>query len=265
MIQRFRIKETIVIVLVSILFIVGFMFFVTDLTEKINSYLYNKIEGNTTIPIESLESQIQKLLEQQKFTKINLEQKLRQINIVVINQSSGSLGSGVSIKYNGEYYILTAGHMLNNKDDIIYLYENKTQICKLEVVKWDYPEEGLDENGNDLLLLKPTNNNIIPRYYTELAEREPIIGTQIYVVGNPMGLEDVITDGRNVSYENNFMYYIAPTYFGNSGGGVYDYNGKVIGIVSHMRNLKPMEGVPDYVINGAVRLDTIMEFLKDIE
>jgi hypothetical protein len=31
-----------------------------------------------------------------------------------------------------------------------------------------------------------------------------------------------------------------------------------------MWNLKPTEDSPDYVINGAVRLNTIKEFLKDI-
>jgi hypothetical protein len=61
------------------------------------------------------------------------------------------------------------------------------------------------------------------------------------------------------------MYYIDHTYFGNSGGGVYDYQGKLLGIVSHMYNLRPMEGYPDYIINGAVRLDTILAFMRNVE
>jgi S1-C subfamily serine protease len=60
------------------------------------------------------------------------------------------------------------------------------------------------------------------------------------------------------------MYVIATTYFGNSGGGIYNYDGKLVGIMSHIANLKPKEDLPDYVIAGAVRLETILKFMEGV-
>jgi hypothetical protein len=155
--------------------------------------------------------------------------------------------------------------MSDSIDDELYLYENGIEICKLKIVKSDF-NNNEEQIINDLLLLAPIDSNIQPRYYAELANTEPLTGTEIYVVGNPTGIEDVITDGRNILYEENFMYIIAPTYFGNSGGGIYNYEGKVIGIMSHISNLKPesIPNAPDYIIAGAVRLAAILEFMEEV-
>lgn len=210
------------------------------------------------------EDRIDARLEKQRLDKIKLEQTLKQIDVMVINKTIDGLGSGVTIKYKDKFYILTAGHMAQSPTDEIYLFENNNKICQLEIVKQDYSGD-IDTASNDLLLLRPINPNIEPKFYTEIAENEPVTGTQVYIVGNPMGIEDVISDGRVAIYQGNFMYYIDHTYFGNSGGGVYTENGKLVGIVSHMRNLKPMEGYSDYIINGAVRRDIIAKFLEGVE
>jgi S1-C subfamily serine protease len=154
--------------------------------------------------------------------------------------------------------------MLEDKNDKLVLMDNKQEISELEVVKHDYTTDLFDVEGNDLTLLRALDTLEDPEFYVELADNEPVTGTEIDIVGNPMGIEDVISDGRVIVYKDNFMYYIDHTYYGNSGGGVYNQDSQLIGIVSHMWNLKPTEDSPDYVINGAVRLNTIKEFLKDI-
>jgi S1-C subfamily serine protease len=237
------------------------VFFILDLMNKIDNSLINSIKS-TNLTIKNLPETI-------RINKIKLEQNLKQINIMVVNRTRDSLGSGVSIKYKDKFYVLTAGHMATplvpgGKQDELYLYENDKEICKLEVVKHDYQEGAIDTTNNDLLLLRPVNSIFQPRFYTEIADKEPITGTQIYIVGNPMGIEDVISDGRIIIYKDKFMYYIDHTYFGNSGGGVYNYDGKLVGIVSHITNLKPMPDAPDYMIAGAVRLNTILTFMKDV-
>jgi len=203
--------------------------------------------------------------------KIKLEQTLKQINVCIENSTIGAYGSGVSIKYKGKFYILSAGHMINDPtSEQLWLGENGNQICELEVVKHAFTTPEEDGNGDftkglDLLLLRPKNPNFQPRFYVELADREPITGSEIYIVGNPMELEDTISDGRIVIYKNNFMYYIDHTYFGNSGGGTYDKNGKLVGIVSHLYPLQSNKNFPPYILNGAVRLNVIKDFLKGIE
>jgi len=267
------IKSALVGIVIAAIVVIGILGFqnykqIADLqlrlksSEKITDYNLSGVEKELNDRLDDLEKSINDVPKNIKIDKIKLEQKLKQVNIMV--KTTTGLGSGVSIKYKGNYYVLTAGHMAENDTDELYLYENDNMICELEIVKKDYKGGAISENSNDLLLLRPVNRNIQPKYYTEIAEIEPVTGTEIYVVGNPMGIEDVITDGRNIIYQGNFMYVIATTYFGNSGGGIYNYDGKLVGIMSHIANLKPKEGLPDYVIAGAVRLETILKFMKDV-
>jgi S1-C subfamily serine protease len=61
------------------------------------------------------------------------------------------------------------------------------------------------------------------------------------------------------------MYYINHTYYGNSGGGVYTLDGKLIGIVSHMYPISANPQIPAYMVYGAVRLSVIRQFLGDVK
>jgi hypothetical protein len=71
------------------------------------------------------------------------------------------------------------------------------------------------------------------------------------------------------------------SYFGNSGGGIYTRDGKLVGIMSFIFPIQPfpdrivqsedpdaplqlIPGVPAYVINGVVRLEVILKFLEEV-
>ena len=104
-----------------------------------------------------------------------LEVTLQKINVMVYNKTLQALGSGVTLKYKNKYYILTAGHLAETKTDNLILMENDQEICELEIVKHNYSwnETEITET-NDLLLLKPKNQNIKPKIYIELNDYEPI-------------------------------------------------------------------------------------------
>jgi len=216
--------------------------------------------------LKSVDAKIDLIPQKIKYNKFLLEQKLKQINVMVINSGKG-LGSGVTLKYKDKFYVLTAGHMIDDiVNDKLELWENEMKICDLKVIKhsFNFNTENASQ-VDDLLLLQPIDENIVPRFYVELADFEPITGTEIYIVGNPMGIEDMVSDGRISIYKNNIMYYKDHTYYGNSGGGVYDKEGKLIGSVSHYQSLKPYPMAPEYLIYGAIRLNVIKEFLKGCE
>lgn len=221
------------------------------------------IEQNTNKSIAEIPSTI-------IATKEKLEVFLQQVNVTVHNVSEETAGSGVTIKYNGNFYILSAGHMAEKETDQLELWENNVKVCDLEIVKHDYTlndaseEEGAFLKTNDLILLRPTNRDIIPTVYTELANKEPRVGTEIYVVGNPLGRVGTITNGRIIMYRFNFIEYVNHTYFGNSGGGIYNKEGKLLGIVSHLEPYQPFPNIPAYMIYRAVRLEVIMKFLKGV-
>jgi hypothetical protein len=229
---------------------------ILNIDRKINDYTTNQ--------------KIINLPRNMQITKEKLEQKLKQVNVEIVNSTVGASGSGVTIKYNGQYYILSAGHMADEDTDTLVLMENGQEISELEIVKHDYTwGEDTDPKDiikvHDLILLRPKNKNLQPKYYTELADIEPITSSEVYIVGNPMGIEDVLCEGRTIIYKGNFMYYIDHTYYGNSGGGVYTLDGKLVGIVSHLMPIQPYQDIPAYMIYGAVRLNCIRDFLKDVK
>ena len=214
-----------------------------------------------------LDSKIDNLPTKQKMEKFLLEKKLQQISVVIINKTTGYLGSGVTLKYNENFYILSAGHLIQEETDEIYFMENDQIIGDLEIVKVIYnPSEDTEAKDEcDLLLLKPKNKNLKPKVYAELEDFEPATAEEIYIVGNPLGLEDVLSMGRVTMYQDNFMYFRNATYFGNSGGGVFNLNGRLVGIMSHIRVAQPYYNIPAFVLEGAVRLNTIKDFLNGVD
>jgi len=241
-----------------------------DIKQDLNKYKEEvkketeiTVKGITT-NINSLNQKIVQLPAIEKAKKLALELKLRQVNIKIVNKTLEASGSGVTIKYKGKFYILSAGHMAEKDTDVLFLSENGQDICELEIVKHAYAGGALTENSNDLILLRPKDPNIVPRVaYVELeSNNEPDISNELYVVGNPLGIEDVVSDGRCIMYRGNFMYMIGTSYFGNSGGGVFNKEGKLVGIMSHLIPIQPFADVPAYMIHGAVRLNTIIEFIE---
>lgn len=194
--------------------------------------------------------------------EILLNARLQQVNIMVKNITVGGLGSGVSIKYKGKFYVLSAGHMANENTDKLELWENDNKVCDLEIVKYEYDPE-IKSTGHDLILLKP-KVDMRPKFYVELADFEPNTGAEIIIVGNPLGIEDVVSKGRVAIYIDNYMYFRDSTYFGNSGGGIYNNEGKLIGIMSHIISDQPVPEFPPFVLEGAVRLNEILQFLEGV-
>ena len=215
--------------------------------------------------INGLNKQIKNLPDKIKYDKFLLEKRLQCINVLITNKTIPGLGSGVTLKYKDKYYILTAGHMLNEKTDIITFSQNGQDFGECDVIKWDYDPTATGLNKQDLLLLKPKNTALQPKIYVELADTEPFTASEVYIVGNPMGIENAVSIGRVLFYKENYMIISDNIYFGNSGGGVYTTEGKLAGIVSFLADLKPNTMSPSWVIYGIVRLDTIKKFLGDVK
>lgn len=277
-----RLTTKILVGILGILLTINSIWVVYDIRKEIK---LNKetINSELNFKFYYIQNQLDDLIKEQK--KLNnkiidlpyveqlkkefIEFKLRQSVVFIYNKTTGSLGSGVTIKYNEKFYILSAGHMTDSGTDILSFGENEQEIGELEIIKHDYttPEENLNGDftkGTDLILLQPKNKLLIPKYYIELADEEIQAPTEIYIVGNPAGIEDVLCEGRIIKYINNFVYYINHTYYGNSGGGIFTKDGKLLGIVSHMSAISYTPQIPAYMIYGAVRLDIIKSFLKEL-
>lgn len=151
-----------------------------------------------------------------------------------LGRADRMIGSGFFIDANG--YLITNYHVIQSEVDPEYegfsrVYikraENPTVRIPAKVVGWD--------TIFDLALLKTEIN---PEVYFQLGSSEDLnIGSRIYAIGSPAGLEQTLTSGI-VSAQNRRLLSLgsvlqidAPVNHGSSGGPIIDEAGRVQAIV----------------------------------
>jgi len=146
----------------------------------------------------------------------------------------GGLGSGIVISKKG--LVMTAAHVVQDADEVMVRFLDGTQI----------PGKVVNSSPQaDVSLLKldnvPDNLHVV-----ELGDSDRVsIGDMIFVVGAPYGIEHTLTvgylSGRRKSVgvckqltPIEFLQTDAAINTGNSGGPMFNMNGELIGIVSHI-------------------------------
>lgn len=152
----------------------------------------------------------------------------------VSKTTARGLGSGVII--NSEGLILTAAHVVDTADtiDVILLDERER---KAKVVA----SLGAADLALIQLLDPPEDLPFVP-----LGDSDQIkIGAEVFVIGAPYGLGHSLTVGylsgrrimKNTPFGDlEFLQTDAAINMGNSGGPMFNRQGEVIGIVSHIRS-----------------------------
>jgi len=212
---------------------------------------------------------IKKFKEMGEFYKGLDIRKISEANVLVTNLTEGSQGSGTHIKINDESYILTCAHLFEKNEDLMTVvlndYESEESTKKEELILVKIDEK------KDLALLKIVNRKW-DYAYLDLASQEPTIGDKVWVIGNPIGRDDVITYGKfEGRWSRLWDGVTASSYFGNSGGAMLNYKGKVIGVLSAV--LRPFWRYPFMnrkenkmtVLSLVIPLKSIKEFLKGVK
>jgi len=137
-----------------------------------------------------------------------------------------SLGSGFIIDKSG--YVVTNNHVIADADEITVILNDDTQL-KAEIVGRD--------SRTDLALLKVDAGFDLPS--VAFGDSDKVrVGDWVLAVGNPFGFGNTVTAGIisarqrdiNAGPYDNFLQTDAPINRGNSGGPLFDLDGKVIGI-----------------------------------
>ena len=171
------------------------------------------------------------------------------------------LGSGVIISDDG--YIVTNEHVVQSATDVSVTLNNGEKY-EAEIVGYD--------NKTDLALLKIEAKNL---QYVELINSDNLVlGQEVIAIGNALGRGISCSNGivsaidREVTINNYTMTLIqtnAELNSGNSGGGLFDMNGNLAGIVNAktssniMSNNASIEGVGFAIPANTVK--TIVEEL----
>lgn len=168
-------------------------------------------------------------------------------------------GTGVVIKITDtETYILTNNHVAGKTETnpIIYV-ENEQEKVQAEIVKYhDYLDIAVIKVNKKL-----TNKVAIPGI-TSVFIQDPV-----YVVGHPLAVKYVYSEGVVAGYRGVSMLLQIPCIYGNSGSGVYNKNGQLVGLVYALEVYPGAVGIPEVRITHALIVDSesIQLFLKDLD
>jgi|GEM_PF-1742851 len=166
------------------------------------------------------------------------------IHSVVVITTEGGSGSGVVWASGTSYsYIVTCHHVVDGESEIMITFHNGEE-CYAEIV-------GSDAR-TDIAVLRVNLTGLhaitLPNENTEM-----MLGQAVIAIGNPLGvLGNSVSDGilssltRTVSIEGATMDLLQTTAavnHGNSGGGLFDLNGQLIGIVNAKISETSVEGI----------------------
>ena len=166
-------------------------------------------------------------------------------------------GSGVIISQDG--YILTCAHVVSGATSVKVQLNGSDESYDATVVGQD--------STSDIAVLKIDATGLTPAV---IGDSDALaVGEVAVAVGNPLGtLSNTVTDGivsalnRQVTVQDNDMTLIqtdASISPGNSGGGLFNANGELIGIVNAKSSSSDAEG-----LGFAIPINTAMEMAKQM-
>ena len=173
------------------------------------------------------------------------------------SQVESGAGSGVIISSDG--YILTCAHVVSGATSVKVQLNGSDQSYDATVV-------GVDSTS-DIAVLKIDATGLTPAVIGD--SDKLAVGETTVAVGNPLGtLSNTVTQGivsalnRQVTVEDNDMTLIQTDTSispGNSGGGLFNANGELIGVVNAKSSYSEAEG-----IGFAIPINTAMDIAQQL-
>lgn len=183
---------------------------------------------------------------------------------VATNTSTYSLGSGVIYKYTDNcYYVITNEHVVEGgKNYRIYLGEKKYYAATLI---------GSDAK-NDIAVLRFSSDLLGSKSITPIdITQEDVLqrGQTVVAIGCPLSFDyyNHVTVGTVSSIIKTAVYMDATLNHGNSGGGLFNLSGRLIGInTSMISSVNGAEGdVEVYDFYRAIPMNIVRKSVQDIE
>lgn len=232
-------------IIILILTVSAISIFIYDMYMGIDVKQYEEASSNanaTRVSYNEISSQlvevedITKILENTTYSVVGISKIKNTGNSIFLNNSTYDLGLGTGMIISENGYILTNWHVAGNKYSNCYVTLENANTYNGSVV---WADEDLD-----LAIIKISASNL---KYVKLGDSDNIkIGSQVYAIGNPIGVEfqRTVTSGiisginrtikieeeNKVSYMEDLIQTDATINPGNSGGPLINSKGEVIGI-----------------------------------
>ena len=235
-------KQYIIDVLIGLGFAISIILFVVVFVNskavEVNSKVYVQYEPSSVIITENESQTLVESVDKSRKSVV-------EINATLPNGTSA--GSGVIYGTDGNVtYIVTNFHVIENATSFKVILYDGTIIEDVQLVGGD------DEEDIAVLMLKGSNYKLAT--LREITEDSTIkLGETVFAIGNPLGkLGGSVTKGiisclnREISIDNKVMSLMQTDVAinsGNSGGGLFDINGRLIGIVNAKVSATGVEGI----------------------
>ena len=176
------------------------------------------------------------------------------------NYVTSGAGSGVVIAQSSEYaYIVTNYHVIDGASSASVIFTDGTKV----------DSEYLDGDENyDIAMLRIKTDKKVPKIVCG-SSKSLKVGDDVLAIGNPLGqLGGTVTEGiisaldREVTIGGVKMTLLqtsAAVNPGNSGGGLFNMAGELIGIVNAKKSAEGIEG-----LGFAIPIDIIYDMLVEI-
>ena len=173
---------------------------------------------------------------------------------------TGGAGSGVVIAQNEEYaYVVTNYHVISGASSVNITLTDKT------VVEAEYLDGDV---VNDIAMLRIKTDKKFPKIVCGSSDSLKV-GEDVVAIGNPLGkLGGTVTEGivsaldRKITIDGTAMTLIqtsAAVNPGNSGGGLFNMAGELVGIVNAKQSAEGIEG-----LGFAIPIDSVYDMLIEI-
>ena len=199
-------------------------------------------------------------------------EKIYYSSVSILNEKNVVAGSGTIIVNGvGKYItVVTAAHVIKGlvkrgakKIHIFSVYDGlyrEVMIYKID-------------NELDLALLISVTKEHKDGPYVNIAHDSPNIGDRVHAIGSPLGDKNTVTDGIISRFEEvsekfprkrqaSHYRFTAPIFFGNSGGGLFNDQSELIGVVVSIQTIGI--GFSVIVVPGAafaVSVESLRDFL----
>jgi serine protease Do len=175
--------------------------------------------------------------------------------------SALALGSGFIVDEEG--YVITNDHVVTGSDEIYIKLSDNTELPAKII--------GTDPKTDIALLKINTKNKLIVAEFSNSSDVR--VGDVVIAIGNPLGFGGTVTTGivsskgRDLGLNrdelvDDFLQTDAAINTGNSGGPLYDINGKVIGINTSVPDIN---GGTNIGIGFAIPSNTVLDIMKQLK